>query len=114
MESIVVSGDENRMNACFQYLQDVASEKFEVAFLTVRNAVTPTALLQVREKNSSCPQSSCATIKMSIVAEGIKIESYKGDWFDCDNAQAGLLDMFKIPKLCKSLFMEAISFYTRK
>lgn len=115
MEKLVVSGGLEQMENCLGFMATkLSDEGFEVVKLRVESAPSPTTLLQIRKPTAFLPNRMCASLKMSIVETGVSIESYCGTWFDNQKTSSGVFDSIAVNKLCKSIFLEAIAFFTRR
>lgn len=115
MEKYVVSGTLEQMENCFGYMTDKYAEKgYEVAKLRVESAASQTALLQIRKTTSLMPKGMCVTLKMSLVESGVCVEVYRGTWYDNQKTAFGCLFDSLYEMLCKSIFLEAIAFFTRR
>lgn len=113
METITIKGDMARMNSCVDYLikKLASSIAGKVICLTVENAERPTQIVQVRDK----PTRECAAIKFTLTTEGILLESDWAFWYDMPKTPiGGMLSRWHYEKLSKSIFLDAMSYFTSR
>ena len=111
MESIIIKGDKMRMDACVAHLINKIGNAgdCQIVRLTLGNVEYPTTIVEARDK----PTRECAAIKFTLKEEGILVESDVASWFDIGTPQlCGMLQRWHYAKISKSMFMDAMSFFT--
>lgn len=119
MERITIKGNHERMDACVNYLIGKFGNdgNFQIVRLTVGNVECPTVVVQARDRQTKL----CAAVRFTLTTDGILVESDSALWYDIGQRCIGVSDWVfgssnwnktHYQEIAKTIFMEAISFFT--
>lgn len=119
MERITIKGNHERMDVCVNHLISKfgGEGNCQIVRLTVGNVEFPTVVVQARDRQTKL----CAAVRFTLTTDGILVESDSALWFDIGQGGIGVSDWLcgewnktHYQEIAKTIFMEAISFFTAR